>query len=271
MDFGWVVELRSESLTAFFKIAPLLVTDYFYIGAVALGFQRYPRLAKSLGFLIPFSVLLNYSLKNIFQIPRPSADLHLVPVLDPFGFPSGDAQVAAVFWMTIFFYFKNTSLRFLCFIPLVIIMLSRVYFGVHSPFDVLGGLGFSLCTLYGWTLHLKHEQNILTAPSQFWTTVIGTFGFYAIVSHNLPWYPRVSVAMGAMIGFHCVLQKISSFQRPWILGLTGFFGAVLMGKVKTFITDPFLLHPLIILKYTFLIVGVFFFVAYAFSKIRPKT
>lgn len=269
MDWHQVIELRSEPLTAFFKIAPLLASDYFYIGTIALGYRFHPNLAKTLGFLVPFSTLLNCLLKNIFEIPRPPLEFHLVPVLDPFGFPSGDVMLGTVFWSTVFLYFNKTRLRFLCAIPITTMALSRIYFGVHSLFDVVGGFMFAMLTLYVWNRHLKNEQNILTSPYKFSLTAGVTFVLYALVSYKLAWSPMVPIALGALIGFYYVLYSLH--KESWILPLISLAGAFLIGKMKPLIEEPFLLYPLIMLKYALLIVGVFSSVSYFVSKIRSKT
>jgi len=56
-----MIAMRSEELTTFFKIFPFFVSDTFFISAIALGIWLAPKLRIfwQLGFLIPFSIMLN--------------------------------------------------------------------------------------------------------------------------------------------------------------------------------------------------------------------
>lgn len=65
---AWLLEWEADFLTTFFKLFPYLVSDYFFIAVIALGFWLNPasRLFQSLGFLVPFSALLNCILKDLF-------------------------------------------------------------------------------------------------------------------------------------------------------------------------------------------------------------
>ncbi|MFK7973611.1 MAG: hypothetical protein AB8B66_01925 [Rickettsiaceae bacterium] len=67
MDYSWVVEIRTDFLTTIFKFFPFFASDYFYITVIALGYWLSPStlLFRSLGFLIPFSTLINCLLKNL--------------------------------------------------------------------------------------------------------------------------------------------------------------------------------------------------------------
>lgn len=96
----WIINSRTDSLSAIFRFFPIFASEYFYISIIALFCWMRPgsNISKSLGFLVPYSTLINCTLKNIFQITRPDLSLHLVQVYDPFGLPSGDVQVSTVFW-----------------------------------------------------------------------------------------------------------------------------------------------------------------------------
>jgi len=52
IDPRWILSFRSDSLTNFFKLFPLLASDYFYITIIAIGFWHAPKskIFRSLGF-----------------------------------------------------------------------------------------------------------------------------------------------------------------------------------------------------------------------------
>ena len=97
-----------------------------------------------------FADLITYALKPIVQEPRPYLTLDNVRLLvyedDIFSFPSGHATstlaVVTIFFLKIKELVKKhyNVARILLILFAVTIMLSRVYCGVHYPFDVLAGV-----------------------------------------------------------------------------------------------------------------------------------
>ena len=88
--------------------------------------------------------LLNVLLKALFAVNRPDG-VHLV-FETSYGFPSGHAMMAAVFFGFAAYLLrrilKGRYFGAICAAAAVIILLigfSRIYLGVHSPTDILGG------------------------------------------------------------------------------------------------------------------------------------
>lgn len=99
--------------------------------------------------------LLNDTLKQVFDRPRPTIVPHLMSASN-LGFPSGHSTIAAVFYPTIAGLtgrlVEKRRLRFylmtLAILGSLLIGFSRVYLGVHYPSDVLGGLAVG----FAWAL-----------------------------------------------------------------------------------------------------------------------
>ncbi|WP_341751326.1 phosphatase PAP2 family protein [Candidatus Tisiphia endosymbiont of Piscicola geometra] len=279
IDSSWIVEIRTDFLTTIFKLFPFFASDYFYITITALGYWLNPSalLFRSLGFLIPFCTLLNCLLKNLFKISRPDISLHLISVYDPFGFPSGDVQVATTFWLAIFLSLKNSPFKYLCLLPIIGIGLSRVYLGVHSIYDVIGGLIFGFCVLHIWKTYL--ERALLVEVFQhsckkFWFLLAIIIPLYTIVSQSLPWPPMIPMAIGALIGFGLSLRWIANqavgLQHKISIPTALISLAILIGIAKFIPTvkiNIFIFYCSIILKYSFLVFGIFVLIPSTISKI----
>jgi len=112
-------------------LIPLLFTDrrkgLFILLIAAVGFFA----ADGIGGL----------LKHILERPRPCQVLPeariIVKCLDSFSFPSGHAMTSFAAASLIGHYFRKAAVP--AFIIAVLVAFSRVYVGVHYPFDVIGG------------------------------------------------------------------------------------------------------------------------------------
>lgn len=117
---------------------------------VAIGILLFLREEKKdHRFFIPIGFALGMSwlggellLKNIFMRARPFVDaMDGVIVVgggaSGYSFPSSHATTA--FAMAVVFSFFEPRLRYAFFILAVLVSFSRVYMGVHYPFDILAG------------------------------------------------------------------------------------------------------------------------------------
>lgn len=105
-----------------------------------------------------FGTALNQLLKAIFLIPRPW-------VLDPqfeivesareaatgYSFPSGHTQSAGTVFGMIAMWLKKRRVTAACVAVILLVGFSRMYLGVHTPYDVGVSLITSLLTVFGMT------------------------------------------------------------------------------------------------------------------------
>lgn len=121
-----------------------------------------------------FGTLVNQILKLIFRVPRPW-------ILDPeftiveqareaaagFSFPSGHSTSAVGTFGAIGYSSRNPVVRWACCCICILVPLSRMYLGVHTPADVLAGSVLSvmivkLLSPMVWRHSDKGTRNIFT-------------------------------------------------------------------------------------------------------------
>ncbi len=213
IDPHWILAYRTEALTVFFLGFSQYINYYFYMYAIALGYWLSPRNRPFiyLGFLFPFTILLNSVIKGIIQIPRPDASLHLVKAFGPNGFPSGDAQLSTIFWLAIFMTWRSSPWRWLCLIPISLSAFSRVYLGVHSIYDVTGGVLLGILVIY--LFYRPAVQEYVSrwyedSRAGFWIFTAITVGVYGLVYRQQFLDPFIFSFVGMLIGYGIAL--------PWI-------------------------------------------------------
>lgn len=115
---------------------------------------------RHLFFVLVSGAWINGLLKSWFGFPRPYELLPEIQVFgaNGFGFPSGHMQAAMGFWSVVGLYLwrdqRSRLMLFVCILMSIATGLSRIFGGVHSFFDVLGGAGFGLAVvfLFEWRL-----------------------------------------------------------------------------------------------------------------------
>ncbi len=162
-DISWVLSLRTDSLTDFFKLMPILMHATFVFGTIGILFWLSPiRGLADLAVTSCFSHLYINLLKVIFAQSRPPVEYQLIPVSSQLGMPSGDAVFAVFFWMTIATLVNSRTVRVLSFIIVVLIMVSRVYLGVHTPLQVIVG------AIFGLILYFVHFSKPVQNVFEIW-------------------------------------------------------------------------------------------------------
>ena len=193
-------------MTEFFKIFPFFASDYFYITIIAftywMGSIRAKRLALELIYLVAFSTIICVLLKEFFCIFRPDIATHLVRVHDPYGFPSGDVEVATVFWGMIAARNRIWFLRAIALILVILIAISRVYLGVHSIIDVTGGFVFGIVTIILWNNKITQkvvDDWMIQKMLGFWGLFFLGLSLCIISGINITIYPMIIISYGALL------------------------------------------------------------------------
>lgn len=146
----------------------------FCIVAIIISVAMKNKKARQIACLCLISLLVAdlivLILKHIVAEPRPFVTLDNVRLLvvenDPYSFPSGHSSSTFAVLSTLIFKFRNKLLTVVLLFFALLMGFSRIYVGVHYPFDVLFGLIFGVLSAYIIT---KYEYKV----NNFFDTLIG--------------------------------------------------------------------------------------------------
>ena len=158
------------------------------------------RLGLKLALMLPLNGALNDILKLAFHEPRPfciDTRVEAHHLNRGFGFPSGHAESSVGFWGLVAYKTKWRS--FAIIVPFLVLFVgfSRIYFGVHSPTQVLTGLVIGGVVLY---LFVKYEKTAIAIFTEM------KFGWQIVCSQAIP-------ASFILIGY-AIVESLGNWDAP---------------------------------------------------------
>ena len=159
----WFQSFSNSFLDFFFNMVSFLGEDYIYITIMGFVYWTYnKKFGEFLGLSLAFSMVLNNTLKEIFDAPRPFAEYpNRVENLRPStssgnSFPSGHTQLFSTFLFGAAFYLKKKWLFVTASILVLLMMMSRIYLGVHYLEDVVVAAIIGL--VLGYLIHYVYDK-----------------------------------------------------------------------------------------------------------------
>jgi hypothetical protein len=143
------------------------------------------------------------------RLPQNVVEYFRANPIDTLGFPSGHTSNAAVFWGSIYFFFKKTWVRFLAVIMILFIPLSRMYLGRHFLADVLGGylIGFLIFLGFYKFVYMNEGLKYFLYEKREWFRINLKSGFMFFYAFFIPFmllaFPGVDIEyVSAFFGFN---------------------------------------------------------------------
>ena len=213
---------------------------------------------KKLGYQIAFAYLISgfvvNTIKIVAQIPRPFLkDTSLKPVegalkhATGYSFPSGHTQAATSVYGSISIHLGryNLGLSIALFIPIICVIFSRLYLGVHTPLDV--GVSFAITmfitavTAYvfnNYWLDSSHYHIVLIIVTLLGLglIVVGTLEMVSggvPVDKGLDCFKIGSCIIGFIFGWYIEITSVKFNERG--IGIIGQILKYICGMVGLFI------------------------------------
>ena len=194
------------------------------------------RVGRLLGVALLSSFYLNFMLKGIIDTPRPfvlEPSLSLGEQYDATGigagFPSGHAQASTTFWGLAAVFVRRSWFWLLAIIIIVLISISRMYFALHLPIDIIGGIviGIGVILLALWVFRTA-EGASLNKGLIIGLGILVPFIIHLIVP-NVVSIPESDLLMGGLAAFITgpAIYKHVVAGKLWQRGLLALIGIVL--------------------------------------------
>ncbi len=148
--------IRNPILDTFFSVITHLGEETFFIVFGLIFFwcisKKEGYYLLSVGFI---GTILNQFLKLFFRIPRPWVKDKSFTIVESaraeatgYSFPSGHTQSSVGVFGSIARWEKSKALRGICIALCILVPISRMYLGVHTPLDVGVSVGIALVLIF---------------------------------------------------------------------------------------------------------------------------
>lgn len=225
----------------FFIGATLLGEVYFAVPVTALIFWCFQKdWGYRLGFACLSNGILNLTIKEIFQVPRPIGQPGIRSLFSKtavgYSFPSGHTQGAASLAISFGTHFKKTGVYFLSLIIIIMVAISRLYLGVHTPADVACGaiIGIGWVFVSNWFFDYaerRKNHSIFAIP-----VILILAGLYFFPTPY--YYKAAGASFGFLLGYFIEPRYINFSPQAslgkqiikYLLGMTVLLSIEFLGK-----------------------------------------
>ncbi len=203
----WMQQFDSTFLRAFFRLASFMAEMPIFF--LVLTFFWLPHCGTKGPYFTAItllSLLINVLLKYNFAEPRP---FEILPQLNltsasGYGFPSGHAQFATVFWGFIALQMKQYRVRTIlaCLLIVILVCISRLYLGVHFIHDIFIGVLIGASLLGVFNISKVRLNTFFSSASTFQKIIIYLliFALPLYYIHNPEIISIASCCLGLLTG-----------------------------------------------------------------------
>lgn len=265
MEFLKLLEsIRCPFLDTFFSTVTHLGEETVFI---VVGILFFWCINKKEGYFLLsvglIGTVINQFLKLWFRIPRPwvkDPDFTIVESARAeatgYSFPSGHTQSSVGIFAGIGRWNAKLIVRILCIAACVLVPLSRLYLGVHTPLDVGVSLVIALVLVFGFypivkkciekPFGMRILLGVMTALSVAFLLFVNLYNFPADIDmHNYESgvknaYKMLGCIVGLWLSFEVDLKftKFDTDAKWWAQILKFVLGLIPVLLIKIFLKDP---------------------------------
>lgn len=199
-----IQSFSNPALDVFFQLVTMIGEDTFFIFVTAVIYWCINKeLGYKLGFVTLTSACINFGIKDMLKVPRPIGEPGIrslrVHTAEGYSFPSGHTQNTTTLWTFFMLYFKRSWLYAAGILIILLVGVSRLYLGVHTPADVAGGMLIGAAWVYFWNFLYEKSQKYKIKWLLVITIVIVTIGLAVFRDEN--YYKAVGALTGLSFGY----------------------------------------------------------------------
>jgi membrane-associated phospholipid phosphatase len=247
-----IASWREPWLDSIFLFLNYFDSPYFFLALIPLvwvGFSY--KWGIRLSALVLLNGLINYQLKQLFDMPRPCCDspgLGLIQLNGP-GFPSGAAEGSMLLGCLLAYTWKNYASYVTAGLYILIISFSRLYLGVHYPLDILGGWVVGLCIFFAYVKVAKKVERVIADKGPSVSLVLcGTLSVaYILAKPTTMIFNLTGGLMGMVVGVFLslsndlYLQPLKLFWQKLVRGLAAVATTAIVYSILPKTLSPFTL------------------------------
>ena len=252
--------LRNPIFTEINMVFTVMGEGLFFLCILCLLFWCVDKkLAYRICFIYILAGLAVQTLKITLRIKRPFVrNTSLNPIAAAkktatgYSFPSGHTQNATSLFITFSHLCSKKVYKVLCLIPIVLVMFSRMYLGVHTPYDVLAS--FLISAVITIVVNYLFDNYSLHSTHKTWIFFIFFTAILSVTSYSLYVNATVSniavgnmedifkscgASLGFLIGWFIEINKINFNEKAASLPfqiLKYILGIVLLISVKILVS-----------------------------------
>lgn len=196
MQFLYFLEsIRNPVLDAFFSLITHLGSEVLFLAVAIIVFWNF---SKKIGYYLMttgfLGTLINQFLKLLCRVPRPWVKDPNFTIVESaradatgYSFPSGHTQAVSTVLGCPARAVKNTAVRIVLVVLILLTALSRMYLGVHTPLDVGVSLVVGVVLVFGlWPMFRNFDRNPAPGYIAMGVLILLSAAFVVYVEVN-PW------------------------------------------------------------------------------------
>ncbi len=210
-----IQSISNPFLDIVFQLVTMMGEDTFFMLVTAVIYWCIDKeLGYKLGFVTLTSASVNFGLKDLLKIPRPIGEPGIrslrVHTAEGYSFPSGHTQNTTTLWTFFMLQFRRSWLFMIGILVILLVGVSRLYLGVHTPWDVAGGIIIGVVWVLIWSFIYEASRKQKDKRILVFVVVLALIGLFVFKEFN--YYKVVGALTGLLIGY-LIEPRFIKFQE----------------------------------------------------------